>query len=364
MGKSVAIVGFSQKTFAPVLESKADELWSMNHAYIIKDFPKMTRMFEIHHKYWYLRKEVPKSVAYNEWMNQQHDFPIYMQDVTPEVPSSVKYPLDEIIEDCLTGLVHQDADKNETIRKYFTSTFAYMMGLAVYEKFDRIEVYGVDMENNTEYGYQKPCGEFWIGLALGRGIKVVLQEPCLLCNAVLYGYDTVPYIDVNRLKEILKIYQIRLNEIYQQMTEVGVELTANPDDAELAKRYMTASGWFYLHDGAVSAAAKLIEESDTYISRMYIEIKKPQWVSGLNYWTSRTNIAKTEYHVKRENGVVDEELWKAYLAARANMYRNLGAVQLHQQLMWTIDMRQVDYRLHMEIVESDEEFKFRVPVTV
>ena len=115
-------------------------------------------------------------------------------------PFQQKYPLDDVIKDCLSGLVEINENREETVRKYFTSTFAYMMGLAIHEKFDVIELYGIDMENNTEYGYQRPCGEFWIGLALGRGIKVTLPEPCLLCQAPLYGYEIVPYVDVNRLK--------------------------------------------------------------------------------------------------------------------------------------------------------------------
>jgi hypothetical protein len=362
--KSVAIIGFSEKTMKYCLTSKADEIWSLNHIYTIRNFPQVDRLFELHHKYWYLRKEIPKSVAYNKWLRLKHPFPIYMQKVHKEVPSSVKFPLKEVIADCLPGLVEIDDNKNEIMRTYFTSSFAYMLALAIHEKFDIVEIYGVDMENNTEYGYQRPCGEFWIGLALGRGIKIVLPEPCLLCDAPLYGYDVVPYIDVNRLKEILKIYQIKYNEYYLQMQKIGSELTKEPSNKELSKDYMHVSAWVYLHSGAITAASKLIEESDSYISRQYVDLKTANWVNGLNFWTAKTNNTKAAYTISEEAGNKDEKLWMDYQNARASMYANLGGVQLHQQLMWTIDMRPIKYELHMEIIEFDSDIKSNVPVTI
>jgi len=83
MTRSVAIVGFSQKTMHYCLQSKADEMWSLNHIYLIENFPKLTRLFELHKQHWYLRKEVPRSVAYWEWLQKPQEFPIYMQEFTP-----------------------------------------------------------------------------------------------------------------------------------------------------------------------------------------------------------------------------------------------------------------------------------------
>ena len=352
--KSVAIVGFSEKTMRYCLKSKADELWTLNHAFVIQDFPPISRLFEIHNKYWYLRKEVPRSVAYGEWLKEDHEFPIYMQHKSKHIPASRKYPLDAVIKDCLSGLVEINEDRNETVRKYFTSTFAYMMALAIHEKFDVIELYGIDMENNTEYGYQRPCGEFWIGLALGRGIKVTLPEPCLLCQAPLYGYEIVPYVDVNRLKEIHRLYQLRYDELYVRMNELAEQIAKDPENTELANKYIEISAWAYLHEGAVSAATKLIEESDTYISRQFVELKVKEWISGMDYWQAMTNRTKALWNLSVSKGEPDEKMWVEYLDARSNMYRNLGATQLHQQLIWTIDMRKVDYELHMEIIETDE----------
>ena len=84
------------------------------------------------------------------------DVPLYMQEeyffnVTP-------YPFDQITP------------------KYWNSSIAYMIALAIHENAEEIAVYGVDMKGDDEYGYQKPNIEYLLGLAEGRGIKVTIPE--------------------------------------------------------------------------------------------------------------------------------------------------------------------------------------------
>ena len=90
------------------------------------------------------------------------------------------YPLSEIVEFFGTD--------------YFTGTVDYMMALAIYEGATSIDMYGVLMESDTEYWYQKSGVDFWCGQAMGRGIKVtvhgakstIMKTP----NGLLYGYYT------------------------------------------------------------------------------------------------------------------------------------------------------------------------------
>ena len=138
------------------------------------------------------------------------------------------------------------------------------------------------------------------------------------------------------------------------MGELAAEIAKDPENTELSNKYIEISAWAYLHEGAVSAAMKLMEESDTYISRQFVELKVKEWVSGMDYWQARTNQSKALWNLSLSKGEPCEKAWIDYLDARSNMYRNLGATQLHQQLIWTIDMRKVDYELHMEIIETDK----------
>lgn len=58
---------------------------------------------------------------------------------------------------------------------YFSNTIAYMIALAVYEGYERIRLYGVDMALE-EYKREMPSVEFWLGVAVGQGIKVEIGQ--------------------------------------------------------------------------------------------------------------------------------------------------------------------------------------------
>ena len=89
--------------------------------------------------------------------------------------------------------------KGEKKVKYFTSSFAYFMGIALLEgrteehkqagikPFERIEIYGFEMSDDIEYVKQKACAEFWIGMAMGMGLEIYAPENCQLLWSALYG---------------------------------------------------------------------------------------------------------------------------------------------------------------------------------
>lgn len=98
---------------------------------------------------------------------------------TPYIDLS-NYPINEITEYFKTD--------------YFSNTVDYALALAIYRGFNHIELYGVNMTAHSEYLYQKPGLEFWIGQALGRGIKVKVHgEGSLILRTnggLMYGYGT------------------------------------------------------------------------------------------------------------------------------------------------------------------------------
>lgn len=75
---------------------------------------------------------------------------------------------------------------------YFGSTVDYAVALALFEGFDEIHLYGINMINSEEYGYQKPSIDFWCGYALGMGVKIEIRSPLSTImrtkDGKLYGY--------------------------------------------------------------------------------------------------------------------------------------------------------------------------------
>ena len=57
-----------------------------------------------------------------------------------------------------------------------------MTALAIYEGFDEISFYGINQSLQTEYEKQLPCTDFWVGIALGKGIRVNIQKHSNILN--------------------------------------------------------------------------------------------------------------------------------------------------------------------------------------
>ena len=95
--KTVAIVGTHPKTraLAPYDDQNVD-IWVMNQAPQGDWTKRWTACFQLH------EEAVLQVNQYNskhwEWLTQEHGAPIYMFEVNPSVPNSVRYPLDEVME--------------------------------------------------------------------------------------------------------------------------------------------------------------------------------------------------------------------------------------------------------------------------
>ena len=155
MGLKVAVIGLSPTTHddAP-WDDPTWQKWGLpwDEGY----WTSLDRGFEMHDlrllqsehsgrpaDYWDRLAEIPK---------------VYMQEAHGP---ALAYPFDEVA---------------KTTGRYWNSSIAYAMALAIHEGADEIGVWGVDMKGDDEYGYQKPNMEYLIGLAIGKGIKVHIPE--------------------------------------------------------------------------------------------------------------------------------------------------------------------------------------------
>jgi hypothetical protein len=115
-----------------------------------------------------------KNPKHWQWLQEKHNKPIYMQEVDPRVPDSVRYPLEDAI--ALSGL------------RYLCSTICYALALAKLQGYERVDIYGIEL-SRTEYEYQAANYRFWVGYMLGAGVEINLHSGAPLFKSLLYGYE-------------------------------------------------------------------------------------------------------------------------------------------------------------------------------
>ena len=171
---------------APINEDY--EFWALNDMYKVVPVERISRWFEIH------KCDTVETKTQHIQVLSQLSIPIYMQEQHPEIPTSVKYPLETLIE--------------HFGRRFFNSTIDYMIALAIYEGYQDISIYGVHMSYMEEYGEQRPSCLYWLGVAEGKGIKIHIPDDSdLLKSYWLYGYEDKKRKDLEikgnaRLKEL------------------------------------------------------------------------------------------------------------------------------------------------------------------
>lgn len=170
--------------------------------------PRVDAWFEIHSNLLWPEHE-SFGRPYVKWLNEQA-FPVYMQD-NSLVPRAITFPKDELIA--------------EFGRYFFTSSFSWMMALAIKLGAQEIGLWGVDMASRDEYILQRSGGHYFIQEAIRRGIKVTLpKESDLLQPPPLYGFDdSTPFLRKIMVRK--KELSDRLGAMRQQRDQLVGSIT-------------------------------------------------------------------------------------------------------------------------------------------
>lgn len=152
--------------------------------------PRVDVWFELHSNLLWPEYE-SYGKPYIEWLKQQK-FPIFMQELWPKtdgsmqpltsvVPNATAYPVNE--------MVHEFGDE------FFTSSFSWMMALAISQGATEIALYGIDMASRDEYILQRPGFYYFKREALKRGIRVSApHESDIMQSPALYAFvDSTPF---------------------------------------------------------------------------------------------------------------------------------------------------------------------------
>lgn len=187
MNSTVALVGKCSlhREQAPFGNLDVD-IWSLNELLSRRLIPRATAMFEMHMPEIWDVELAHNDPNYRAWIHSPHEYPIYMLDWYP-LPCCVKYPLEHVCRRFDLPIYHGKKRKE----KFFSHTAAYMLALALLAGYRRVELYGIEMEagEGEGYGWQRDCMFFWMGVAAGMGVEVVVPENSRLFVAPLYGYE-------------------------------------------------------------------------------------------------------------------------------------------------------------------------------
>lgn len=224
---SIALIGMG-KTWRQALESNADEKWGINYIYELTGNSdlKVDRVFDIHELGFYKDSmdKVKKHVKHWDYLTAEKPFRFYAPLMYEEVPGMEVYPIWEVVK--LTENFKRFTDEEDVLGKarLFTSSFDYMMGMAILELLDgkehvhgegkRVELFGWSMgwmkESETEYRYQLPGTAHWIGIAIGRGIEVILDKTTDIFKSKMYTYEGASMITRQTLEAFKHGWELQL----------------------------------------------------------------------------------------------------------------------------------------------------------
>lgn len=225
------------------------ECWGLNDGYLL-GVPRADRWYDLHPTHQmdfrptgqrhvqatearlgtYLRPE-----GHLSWL-QTRPFPVYLQQARADWPTSRTFPKEEILaafapvwplRSSKQGVVTPGPD-------YEVSTPAWMLMHAIVEGFTEISVWGIHLATAWEYQMQRPNFEWLLGVAAGRGIKIVLPTTTPLCRSA-YQYAYAPKADLP-----LQLAQQRIDRIKAEGLRVRQQRLSQPWHAVPLKRDLDA----------------------------------------------------------------------------------------------------------------------------
>jgi hypothetical protein len=215
--KTVAIVGSHPRTRSAFDFTRTDcDVWVFNEA--LSDptgwCKRADAVFQMHLPAIWRSPMNRNDPKHYEWLKSGNTPEVIMQEQYEDVPKASKYPLEQIQKILLA---------NFSVKRFFTSSIAYAIALAIYRGYTRIELYGVELESNTEYFYQRDCATFWTGLAVGRGVDVYAPVG-MFDTPYLYGYEGGVNLDKSVYKARLAEVEPIKADIEARYTQAQVEL--------------------------------------------------------------------------------------------------------------------------------------------
>jgi hypothetical protein len=194
-------------------------MWCLNDYHLLK--PKRAdRWYDLHplDKFYYptpgkkmFQHDVPpgyyvRPQGHLEFLRAQ-SIPVFVQDASQlGSPNARTFP---------------KADVEKSVGPYFASSPAWMLGHALMEGVTEIQVFGIHLATEWEYLKQKPNFSFLLGVAAGRGVKIVVPKTApLLRESHQYAYQDDPDLPKVAVKRKIDGLQQQLGMVQAQLKQL------------------------------------------------------------------------------------------------------------------------------------------------
>ena len=183
------------------------QFWGVGHCLLLQDIKRLDKIFEIHLPYIYNQEISPFSNKPIVWhankeyalFDRNSDITVITQKKDVNLNNVELFDRNYFKDKYMSLFPPSDVF-------YATNSIAWMILKAIDDGFEEIHLYGIHLETQSEWSYERPCNEMWLGFFMGmmweRGIKtnvVYLPEEA----DVLRGYHEYGFADIEvRRKKI------------------------------------------------------------------------------------------------------------------------------------------------------------------
>lgn len=239
----ICICGFADSKKHAPFGDDSWWVWGMNDLYA--HVPRVDVTFEIHHLLNMANRRNPQHEAVMAAGGKRGaafepgkpPTPIFLQESRPEWPTTITFPKERIFE----------AFGDSPGGTYFTNSVGWMIALAILELTEvkkvngmdlrvskpgaELSICGISMAADSEYVAQRPNVEYWVGRAIGYGIKTFVPDDAhILKAATTYGYSSSEPLmirlqaDRTQLSEQTLQLQQQAAQLQQQMAMIEAQL--------------------------------------------------------------------------------------------------------------------------------------------
>lgn len=245
------------------------EVWLFNEAPQSDKYKQCDLFFQLHHEAIWKSPKNRSNEEHYKWLKSGKTPKVFMQDKFNDVPKSEKYPLNEVLnltENTKTFV----KDKTIDFRCFYSSpdfALAYLAKLWKQgKKYKKVELWGIELETESEYKYQRTGFGFWIGYLTALGVPLELYTS--IFDIPVYGYEGDIEITSKHITERLGILSKEIkNYDYAKKTQDIFNLVPKLENTDASKEIENRLNKFTKEYEKLGITSGQIKESNRYLEK-------------------------------------------------------------------------------------------------